>query len=604
MKNYNEKELRQLEIEERGIATGIKKYQDQMAKAYQTNTMSDLPSGIALTSKLVEPVAKGIRMFLLTQSKGGNKHFVYKYLNEIAEEYTLSYIVTKVILNYVSEKETPKLQRVCEAVGSMVLAELNMKTFRKEHKEYYDRVIKVKAQQGSSKGRTAKALSAMALEKAVTQVEWTSDELFWVGQKLVSIFIAETGLVMTQTFGKGKSSFTGLVPTQSLVEALKTLDGHCELLNPTLLPMIVPPKDWSLEQRGGFLSDAKSLQLSMVRTRNKAHQALIKETDMPIVYEALNTLQRTAWKVNQDVADVFLELWARGQAFPELDLMASEDIPEPIKPWGRLTSAEWEVFKTKNPDVVSIWKREKRDIVNGNIVSRSKRIATERVAMLVRDFRVEEEIYFCWNLDFRGRIYPLQTFLNPQGNDLAKSLLKFQEGVALGTDGGFWLAVQGSNTFGHDKVSLTDRAQWVRDNEAMIKRVAEDPYTNREWHDAGEPWKFLSFCFEWLAYANTNYSEEFISYSAVALDGSNNGVQHLSAVLKDPEGARATNLELTGDTPADIYQEVADLVNERLALLVDTDPIAALLYGKVNRSICKRNTMTTAYGVTECGRID
>lgn len=605
METLEQKTQRQLEIEERGIEIGVKKYLDQMAKAYQTNTMSELPSGVALTSKLVEPVAAGIRGFLLVNSKGGKKNYVYTYLNALSDEYVLSYITVKTILNYVSDKETPKLQRVCEAIGSSILAELNVKQFRKTHKEYVDRIMKVKAQQNSSKGRTAKALKAMAEEKGATQTEWTTEELFWVGQKLLSIFIETTGLVMAQNFGRGTSSYTGLVPTQALISALKTLDEHCSLLNPTLLPMIVPPNDWSMGKRGGFLSEARSLQVSMVRTRNKAHRKLVNDTDMPVVYEALNTLQRTAWKINAPVAEVFLELWSRGEAIPELDLMAAEDIPEPIKPWGSLSSAEWEVFKAKNESQVNAWKHKKRDIINENIITRSKRIATERVAMLTRDYLKEEEFYFCWNLDFRSRIYPLQTFLNPQGNDLAKSLLKFKEGVELGEDGGFWLAVQGANTWGNDKVSLVDRECWVYDNEDMIKLIAEDPYTNREWHEASEPWKFLSFCFEWLAYANSNYSEDFISYSAVALDGSNNGVQHLSAVLRDPEGSRATNLTLTNDRPADIYQEVADLVTERLAVRVaENDPIAKLLLGKVDRNVAKRNTMTTAYGVTGRGRID
>ena len=48
-----------------------------------------------------------------------------------------------------------------------------------------------------------------------------------------------------------------------------------------------------------------------------------------------------------------------------------------------------------------------------------------------------------------------------------------------------------------------------------------------------------------------------------ALDGTCNGLQHYSAMLRDPVGGAAVNLR-PSDTPADIYQTVADWVTDAL----------------------------------------
>jgi DNA-directed RNA polymerase len=69
----------------------------------------------------------------------------------------------------------------------------------------------------------------------------------------------------------------------------------------------------------------------------------------------------------------------------------------------------------------------------------------------------------------------------------------------------------------------------------------------------------------------------------------------------DPIGGRATNL-LAGPTPRDIYQEVADLVNERIRHDAETAGVhqeaARQLLGAIDRSAVKPATMTTPYGVT------
>jgi DNA-directed RNA polymerase len=84
------------------------------------------------------------------------------------------------------------------------------------------------------------------------------------------------------------------------------------------------------------------------------------------------------------------------------------------------------------------------------------------------------------------------------------------------------------------------------------------------------------------------------------MDGSCNGIQHLSAMGLDPIGAKATNL-MPGPRQ-DIYTTVAQVVAER----VDRDVTAGVTsaspwLGQVTRKTVKRAVMTTPYGVTARG---
>jgi DNA-directed RNA polymerase len=135
----------------------------------------------------------------------------------------------------------------------------------------------------------------------------------------------------------------------------------------------------------------------------------------------------------------------------------------------------------------------------------------------------------------------------------------------------------------------------MQDNLDEWVRVANDPIGTRDlWGNADKPWQFLAWCFEARGFAHEG--ESFVSRLPIALDGSCNGLQHFSAMLRDPIGGKATNL-VDAATPADIYQAVADVCIAKLML--DPDPLAKrwLEFG-IDRSLCKKPVMTMPYGST------
>jgi len=175
---------------------------------------------------------------------------------------------------------------------------------------------------------------------------------------------------------------------------------------------------------------------------------------------------------------------------------------------------------------------------------------------VAEEFRGDRAIYYPHSVDFRGRLYPVpMTGLSPQGPDLDRGLLTFAQGKPLGTqEAADWLAIHGANTYGIDKVSFADRLEWVDQHREDILAVARDPLQPGPlafWSASPDKWQFLAFCFEWAGYLKDGLG--YVSSLPVTVDGSCNGIQHFSAMLRDRAGGAAVNL-VPGEKPADLYQ--------------------------------------------------
>lgn len=243
-----------------------------------------------------------------------------------------------------------------------------------------------------------------------------------------------------------------------------------------------------------------------------------------------------------------------------------------------------------------------RGVYTRNATRKGKLLAVDRTISVARDHAEEEHIYFPKMIDFRGRVYDLPQFLKPQGDDLSKGLLEFGNAKPLGETGAYWLAIHVANTWGEDKVSLDDRVSWVETNDARILAVAADPFSERMWMDADAPFQFLAACIDWAGYRSEGESYE--SRVIVALDGSCNGLQHLSALLLDPVGGKAVNL-LPGTKPEDIYTEVMRKVIAELTRRAELgEPTAQRWVPLIVRNTVKRPVMTLPYGASQQGFAD
>ncbi len=217
---------------------------------------------------------------------------------------------------------------------------------------------------------------------------------------------------------------------------------------------------------------------------------------------------------------------------------------------------------------------------------------------MAEKFKDDETIYFPHYVDFRGRIYPFASYLNPQSDDSGRAMLEFAQGKPLGERGLFWLKVHVANLFGVDKVSFADRIKWVDDRLSDLLDSAASPLDGQMlWAGADSPWCALAACME-LAGALVS-GPDYVSHLPIAMDGSCSGLQHYSAMLRDPVGGAAVNL-VPADKPGDIYTDVA----KKAQSLVDrsTCEMSSLWKGgKVVRKVVKQPTMTICYSATLYG---
>lgn len=81
--------------------------------------------------------------------------------------------------------------------------------------------------------------------------------------------------------------------------------------------MVCPPRDWTGVLDGGYISPYLKKN-KLVKNNNRDYLRKLATAEMPMVYEAINHIQATAWQVNSKVLEVVQGLWEIGQAVAEL----------------------------------------------------------------------------------------------------------------------------------------------------------------------------------------------------------------------------------------------------------------------------------------------
>ena len=360
------------------------------------------------------------------------------------------------------------------------------------------------------------------------------------------------------------------------------------------LPMIVKPKPWKSLTEGGFLeSRSQFIRVQPGDVEQRLYtKAAIRCGDLKSVFRGLDVLGKTAWRINHGVLGVMTEAWNRGEEIANMP-PSQPDLPIPPEP-DALEQGE----KHRQ------WTRTVRSIENRRSALHSQRCFMNLQLEIARAFR-NQTLYFPHNVDYRGRAYPMPTYLNHMGADHTRGLLYFDKGKELGARGLRWLKIQLANVYGLDKASFDEREAFATDNLDNIIESAKNPLDgSRWWLKAEDPWQCLAACFELKAAHDLPDPTTYVSHLPVQQDGTCNGLQHYAALGGDKWGAQQVNLE-PGDKPADVYSAVANLVKS--SIIKDAEegnPMAIALKDKVTRKVVKQTVMTNVYGVTFVGARD
>lgn len=555
------------------MSAGVDRYRLAKSRLRSAKLESRTTAGRRVLENAVASMTEAMEDWVVKASLApGKGHSILPLVVDL-DPALLALLTCKTVIDGITTTRT--INSLAMSVARQIEDEYRFLKIKAKHPRWWATAVKrVKA---TGDDRRAKRLKQHAKRAGLPLPKWSPRDKAALGLVCVELMRQSTGLIETENrispFGK---PHTIVRATDEFLNWLEKSHASAEFLYPVYMPMIHPPSDWTDAMGGGYTSE--SLQRPLVKSRKRRKY---EGTEMPEVYQAVNLIQRTAFDVNEKVLGVLKQCWELGLSVGDLPSSAPPEFPA------------FPADGKTNPDSKKTWKRICGRIKSEAEQERSKRIAVHKTIMLADKYK-GKPMYYPQELDFRGRVYPKPIFLNNQGADWQRALLLFDKGLPLLTDEDRgWLAIHGANCWGLDKVSFAERIQFIRDKHLEIMRIAYDPLEHTGWMKADKPFCFLAFCFEWSS-ATTDPGH--VSRLPVHLDGSNNGLQIFSLLLKDETSGAATNC-LPTEHPRDIYQDVAERLKQRLASL--SDPIADrwLTFG-IDRKTTKRVVMCLPYGLT------
>ena len=581
--------LNQKELEKIGNERGKHRTNKRRLSHIEREDESVTSYGKVLVANLIRPYAEAISEWV--EQASSNVHsktpIALQKISQIEDPKVTALIALKHIMNTITT--TKNLTATAIKLGGRIETEISLKNFKNLNPELYAVVKKDLDKRSFNYAYKRRKYREVAKkDEVVSWEEWSTTERLHTGMQLITLMVESVGLIEIGTDQHKHKTFKVIRQTAFTKKWIQDRNSFNELLNPEYLPMVLAPKsvvDGQVQGHGYWTSEMPELDL--VKQRGKKFTNELENHDMPEVTSAVNLMQSTAYRINTFILEVMQNAWDKSLSIGGMPPIENLDIPQ--KPYDIDTNKE-ALFEYKKACVI---------VHTENNRMSSKRMLYAKIINLAEQFKEYVTMYFPIQLDFRGRAYCVPAFLNYQSINGAKALLNFSQGKAITKEnrGVFWLSVHGANMWGNDKVTFEDREKWTYDNADWIKACAEDPIGNRQWEDADNAFQFLAFCDEWNRY--TKEGDGFISHIPVNVDGSCNGLQIYSLLLKDKVAGSLVNC-VPNNVPQDIYGLVKnEVIKNAEKKSAEGEELATkwLDYG-VKRSTCKRPVMTLTYGST------
>jgi DNA-directed RNA polymerase, mitochondrial len=445
----------------------------------------DVGYGVQLMKEKLGPISSAIRATLEAPSTKGRPPRWYPLLRDVDPD-VAAYIALKAVIDSISSNMPAAAMMV--AVGARIEDQLRLDKFKEMRPDLFKLTTTRLGKEGGKNNRNRRktVLRLMSNRAGIVWNKWTPTQCAHVGSYMTDLLIDAKIIKKVNEIGRGKyrgKTQTFIYPADGMSEWIYKTARDSEMNDPKFYPMVIPPKRYTNPMNGGYWSGMVP-QLGLVKKRKEAYLEEMADQNPVDVYEAVNAVQETPWKINMPILKTLKEAVDRGAGFAGLPSL--DDIPEPAKPHDIET----------NEAARKAWRKSTANVVQSNFKLVSKRFALSGAVQVAERFSKYERIWFPFQLDFRGRLYAMPAYLHPQGPDYTKALLTFSEGKPINDEiSAGWLAVHGANVYGYDKVSLEDRISWVSENEELIRASASDPWGNTQfWTEASSPWQFLAFC--------------------------------------------------------------------------------------------------------------
>ena len=537
---------RQERFERKQISGGLEKIRSNTKKLLEQDYASATVFGSASIDTLLPLIIEQINLKKEKRKKiavkgAGHLMEILPFLDAIDSE-SQAAITCKITFDTVFsyKKDNSKIVKIAQAIGQALEAECQMRYYESAAPGLFT-VLK-ENYWNQAKGTEYKRKSMLVLfnkSEVDTWIPWNQQLRVKTGTWFLDCFCESSGWFTKDMIQIGKKRELYLKTTPEFDTHKAEIVRITELFSPISWPMLIEPRDWSQLHDGGYyLNDI-----------TKCHEMVRRGVPLSIqgekTYQFLNLIQKVKYCLNDFTVKVAEELEEReitvGKFRPVLHH------PEPPKPFDIDT----------NKEARKEWKKRAAIAKNKNANERRTSCRTRMTMNCVREFK-GKDYYIPWSFDYRGRAYPIPSFLTPQDTDFGKSLIRFSDEAPITDEGKKWLAFQVATTFGLDKATLDERLMWpmLIENKARIIRVATDPINNiGDWETVDEPLQFLAACEEY--YAVVIAETRTTTGLPVATDATCSGLQILAGLARDKSTASLVNV-IPSEKPQDAYQVIAD----------------------------------------------
>lgn len=561
----------QILLEREAIKHGINKLNKNTTKAELRNSSSLTVYGVTSIQSLMPLVEAQIADTFnrrINMGHGGAAFAdIHTHLKDV-DHSILAAIACKttfdLVFSYKDKANT--IASISIGIGRAVEQELQLTYYEKEAPGMYNTIVKNyhHAAQGT---RQKFSTTSVLMERIdVHWDRWSANIKARLGSWLLDCVMTSCSWFEARNERKGFKTTKIIVPSAELMDIKDQVMEEAALFSSSAWPMIIPPKDWKLEEDGGYLLNECMKGHKMIRK----HECSLLTGEQPIRF--LNKIQRVPYRLNPFIVEIAEHLQEQGQSVGKFIPVMDHDLPS--KPYDIATNKESRMS----------YRRACAEILNLNANAFRRSVRTRMTMELVQRFKNIDKFYCPWSFDYRGRAYPIPALLTVQDTDFGKSLLHFSESAELDTTAEDWLSFHVATTYGLDKASINERLDWTKSNYSLISRIAEDPIgCLSEWEAAEEPWQFLSACDEF--YHCVIKRDRKTTSLPVATDATCSGLQILAGLAKDASTAELVNV-LPGDRPSDAYKAVAEEAKPNC-------PESVQPY--LDRKVVKRVVMTVPY---------
>lgn len=502
------------------------------------------------------------------------------------------------------------VQRLCISVGKLLEMEVRIHEAEKVNPLYMKRIHdQVRERNTKSQTHLRKLYNKAYTEvmKGELDSSINNAEAVQLGKFCVQACIDAGILAVERGFGaKGKIVYLTLTPeVDNFLRDYSNVDVQT-VIDKQAGAMICPPDPWTNLQDGGYLSQRRKahqplMSLSDVRRSERARlRGEFTAEKMPLVFKAANYLQSIPMQIHMPTLRAIRQSWDEGGGV--LGVPRKNPPVAPVFPfaedWSSASASEAE------KEVHLQWRRATARYYQQRLEWRGK------VREIGGFLRVAEKhdgpIWFPVFFDKRGRWY-YRGSPNPQGSDISKAVIHLGEKKPLGKEGLYWLKVHIANSLGFDKERFDARVAYTEQNWSRLVAALDSPLDSPDTFGTDAPWCAFAACWELREALRSGNPEQYKTGIIVHMDATCSGLQHFSALLKDPVGGAYVNLfdSSNGAGPKqDIYQRVSTNALEAAKRdLESNDPQTRKLAQwwldtGIPRGMAKKPVMTYVYGAT------